>query len=194
MTGYFMTASSIESLAALLFNGFIALFLLPILLMDLCFYFPAALVHLAAGKARPRIVGSALGGFLLWTLCVGAGLAAVYLIQPRAFALLFRTYSGLAGLLIGALSTLAAFVRYRRSMRAYYFAQVLEKNLSAKQAAVYERFKADLKSGKVDAARWMDEHGRDHIGRRIAQEYLDGLEGRSAAQRKRREGNDLYFL
>lgn len=194
MTWYFMPASSIESLAALLFNGFIALFLLPILLMDLCFYFPSALIHLALGKARLRILSAALNGLLLWVLCIAAALGATYLIQPRAFALLLHTYGGLAGLVIGAGSTLIAFVRYRRNMRAYYFSQVLAKNLSSKQAQRYEDLKEDLKNGRLDADEWITEHGRDTIGCRIAREYLDGLEGRIIAQREKREGSNIHFL
>ena len=194
LTNYFVPVTSIESLAALLFNGFVTIFLLPMLVMDLCYYLPAALGHLALGKARLRILVSALRGLVLWLLCVGAAVGALHLLMPRALTLLLYTYGGMTGALAGMLHTFSIFFRYRGNMRAYYYAQVLEKNLSSRQAKRYEALWERLRSGEADPEQLKQGKRMDYLSRRIVEDFIAQRDGTAGLETRRLERASIRFL
>ncbi len=191
---FFVPASATESLSALMFNGFFTIFLLPILLMDLLYFFPLALIHLLTGKARLRILPAALSGFALWLVGIAAALGVVWLVDQQALSLLYRTWSGLLGASIGVLHTLYCMIRYRKNMREQYYTHVLEKNLSRRQAEQYAALRIALQNGDLDAHELQNDRSMDRLARRIARNYLASRSEMEEWRDLQPEQDDIYFL
>lgn len=172
LAGYFVSATASESLAALLFNGFATVFLLPVMLMDLFYFLPLSLAHLIGGKAKPRVLAAAVGGFFAWSAAILLSVCAARLMSEFSVELLYRTWSGLLSAAIGAIHTFHCLIRYRKSMRDYYYAHVLEKNLSAKQAEKCGTLRKALQRGELDAKALLDDPSRDYLSHRVARQVL----------------------
>ncbi|MCL2545334.1 MAG: hypothetical protein FWE77_05385 [Clostridia bacterium] len=192
--GFFVSASFIESMAVVLFNGFATIFLLPMLLMDLVYLLPLAIFHLLTGKASPRILGAALNGFLLWVIGFALVLGLIYLVEAFALELLYRTWSGLAAAAVGAIHTLYSFVHYRKNMSDYYYANVLEKNLTSKQKERYAAIRQALQSGEMDAKAVQNDRAKDHLTRRIAREVMASRQELPDWSEGAHQETDIYFL
>ena len=192
--GFFIPATVLESLAVILFNGFATVFLLPVLLMDLLCFLPAGLYHLLTGKARLRILASSLRGFLLWLLGFCAALWVIHTVEATAVEMLYRTLSGVAAAALGTLHTLISFVRYRGSLREYYYSNVLEKNLSARGARECAALRRALQTGELNAAEVQADRSRDFLSRRMAREVAASRQEESEWSEGVRQEADVYFL
>ncbi|MCL2812169.1 MAG: hypothetical protein FWD25_09840 [Clostridia bacterium] len=191
---FFLSATIIESMAVILFNGFATVFLLPMLLMDVVCFLPMALYHLLAGKARLRIISAALSGFFLWIIGFALMLGLIRLVEAFALELLYRTWSGLATAAVGVIHTLYSFVRYRKEMSDYYYANVLEKNLTAKQTQHYGNTRQALQSGEMDAKKTQNDRSMDHLTRRIAKEVMASRQELPDWSEGAHQETDIYFL
>ena len=191
---FFISASIIESMAVVLFNGFATIFLLPMLLMDLACFLPMALFHLLTGKASPRILGSALSEFFLWVIGFAVMLGLIYLVEAFALELLYRSWSGLVTAAVGVLHTLYSFVHYRKNIGDYYYANVLEKNLTSKQKQHYAAIRQALQSGEMDAKTVQSDRSKDHLTCRIAQEVMASRQELPDWKEGAHHDADIYFL
>ena len=192
--GFFISASIIESMAVVLFNGFATVFLLPMLLMDVIYFLPLAVFHLLTGKANLRILSAALSGFFLWVIGFALMLGLIRLVDAFALELLYRTWSGLAAVAVGVIHTLRSFVRYRKEMSDYYYANVLEKNLTSKQAEHYAAIRVALQNGEMDAKTVQDDRTKDHLTRRIAREVMASRQELPDWSEGAHQDADIYFL
>ena len=192
--GFFVSATVIESLAVMLFNGFAAVFLLPVLLMDLFYFLPAGLFHLLMGKARPRILAASMTGFFVWLLGFGIALGVVRLVDAFALELLYRTWSGLATAAGGAAHSLISVLRYSKNMREYYYANVLEKNLSRKQTEQNDAFRLALQTGELDAVAIQDDRSKSYLARRIARDVVSSRQEVQEWREGIRQDSTVYFL
>ena len=191
---FFLSATIIESMAVVLFNGFATVFLLPMLLMDVVCFLPLSLFHLLTGKARLRIVGAALSGFFLWVIGFALMLGLIGLVEAFALELLYRTWTAWATAAVGVIHTLYSFARYRKDMSDYYYANVLEKNLTAKQTQHYGGIRQALQSGEMDAKTVQNDRSRDHLTRRIAKEIMASRQELPDWSEGAHQETDIYFL
>ena len=194
MSNFFIPATAFESMAVLMFNGFATIFLLPVMIMDVCYFLPIASLHLLAGKARPRILIAALSDFVVWSLGLGAAVAIVRLIDAFAVELLYRTWSGLLGAGIGVAHTLFSLIRYHKGMRDYYYVHVLEKNLSARQAERYAALRLALQNEELDAKALQNDRSMDYLVRRFAREIEASRQELAEWSEGTRHSADIYFL
>jgi len=194
LSDFFLSATIIESMAVVLFNGFATIFLLPMLLMDVVCFLPLSLFHLLTGKARLRIVSAALSGFFLWIIGFALMLGLIGLVEAFALELLYRTWTAWATAAVGVLHTLYSFVRYRKDMSDYYYANVLEKNLTAKQTQHYGNIRQALQNGEMDAKAIQNDHSKDHLTRRIAKEIMATRQELPDWSEGAHQEADIYFL
>lgn len=191
---FFLSASVIESMAVVLFNGFATIFLLPMLLIDVVCFLPMSLFHLLAGKARLRIVAAALSGFFLWVVAFSLILGLIHLVAPHALELLYRTWSGLAAAAVGTVHTLYSLLHYRKHMRDYYYATVLEKNLTHRQTKRYAEIRMALHTGEMDARVVQNDRSKDHLTRRIAKDIMASRQELPDWSEATYQEEDIYFL
>ena len=191
---YFLSASIIESMAVVLFNGFATIFLLPLLLISVVCFLPLSLFHLLTGKARLRILITAFSGFFLWVIAFGLTLGLIRLVEPLALELLYRTWTGLATAAIGVTHTLYAFLRYRKHMGDYYYATVLEQNLTNRQTKRYAEIRMALHTGEMDARVVQNDRSKDHLTRRIAKDIMASRQELPDWSEVTYQETDIYFL